>query len=160
MTSTEPGRRVLVTGSRTWTDTRTIRDALAAEWGQGRNTLITGACPRGADRLAEQCWRAWGGHVERHPADWDRHGRAAGFRRNAAMISDGADVCLAFVRDHSRGATHTATLAAQAGIPVRRFAHPESAPREPGLQERERLRQLRHDPPADALVHDDGGGDR
>ena len=50
-------RRVLVTGSRTWTDTSALRDALAAAWGDGSAVLVTGACPRGADRLAEACWR-------------------------------------------------------------------------------------------------------
>jgi len=57
-------RRVLVTGSRTWTDTALIRTALAAIW-HPRTVLITGACPRGADHLTEQCWSHWGGTVER-----------------------------------------------------------------------------------------------
>lgn len=119
-------RRVLVTGSRTFTDTTVIRDALAAQWGDGTAVLVTGACPRGADRLAEQCWTAWGGRVERHPADWSRHGRAAGFRRNTHMVAAGADVCLAFLHGPSRGTRHTAELATRSGIPTRRYPHPDT----------------------------------
>jgi len=117
-------RRVLVTGSRTWTDTATIRDALAQQWGDGAAVLVSGACPRGADRLAEACWTRWGGHVERHRADWDRHGRAAGYRRNTVMVTAGASVCLAFIRAGSPGASHTAALAEAAGIPTHRHTEP------------------------------------
>lgn len=46
-------RRVLVTGSRACTDTATIRDALATVWGGGRAVVVSGACPTGADRIAE-----------------------------------------------------------------------------------------------------------
>ena len=112
--------RVLVTGSRAWTDEEAIADALAGHWHDGNALLITGACPRGADEIAERIWRSRGGLVERHPADWHT-GRDAGMRRNAAMVALGADVCLAFIRDGSPGATHAAHLAEQAGIPVRRF---------------------------------------
>lgn len=49
-------RRVLVTGSRTWTDATTIRQALAEVWGDGTAVLVSGACSKGADRLAEQLW--------------------------------------------------------------------------------------------------------
>jgi len=87
-------RRVLVTGSRRWTDTATIRDVLSSVWGDGSAVLVSGACPTGADRIAETIWTGWGGRVERHPADWARHGRAAGFRRNAQMIHAGATLCL------------------------------------------------------------------
>lgn len=113
-------RRILITGSRTWFHRPTIRAALAQVW-HPTAVLVSGACPRGADALCEACWLHWGGRIEQHPAQWRLHGmfdRSAGFRRNEAMIALGADVCLAFIRDESAGATHTATLARQAGIPT------------------------------------------
>ena len=116
--------RVLVTGSRDWTDTTAVRDGLAAVWGDGGRVLVVGGCPTGADALAEQCWRAWGGQVEVHPADWDAHGRTAGPRRNAEMVGAGAEVCVAFIRDGSPGATHTAGLAEAAGIRTHRHLEP------------------------------------
>jgi hypothetical protein len=91
--------------------------------------VVHGACPRGADAHAAQ-WAAVAGQfttsvqAEAHPADWRPGGtldRGAGFRRNTAMVALGADACLAFIKDGSRGASHTARLAEQAGIPVRRW---------------------------------------
>jgi hypothetical protein len=113
--------RVLVTGSRDWANSATVFDALA-EHNHGHVTLVSGACPRGADRMAETAARAFGWEIERHPANWaGGYGKAAGFRRNAEMVKLGADVCLAFIRNGSRGATHCAYLAEKAGIPVRRY---------------------------------------
>jgi len=112
--------RILITGSRTWIHRPTIRAALAEVWHPAA-VLVSGACPSGADALCEECWSHWDGRVERHPANWRPHGafdRSAGFRRNQAMIDAGADVVLAFIRDGSAGATHTATRAYQAGIPT------------------------------------------
>jgi hypothetical protein len=121
-------RRVLITGSRTWTDLLTIRGALREVWGDGTTVLVSGACPRGADCLAEQVWRQWGGHVQRHPADWARYGRSAGFRRNAEMVTTGAEVCLAFIRDNSAGApTPPDWPRPQASPPAATRTHPDTA---------------------------------
>lgn len=109
--------RILITGSRTWTHHALIHRALAAVWHPDA-ILVSGACPRGADALCEACWAHWGGRIERHPANWTRYGRRAGFLRNQAMVDSAPDHCLAFIRANSPGASHTARLAQHAGIPT------------------------------------------
>ncbi|TDD97595.1 SLOG family protein [Actinomadura rubrisoli] len=134
--------RILVTGSRAWQDVDAIVDALdEAYFGsqcQEPVTVVHGGCPDGADIMAAAWIRrtrdaGWAITEERHPADWQKHGKAAGFRRNAEMVDAGADLCLAFINPCSKrgcpdpqphgshGASHTADLAEKAGIPVRRF---------------------------------------
>lgn len=119
--------RVLVTGSRTWDDVDEIHDALDAMWLLWYETqtepfiLVHGACPRGADRLADE-WAASSEDVfvERHPADWSM-GRHAGPLRNQHMVNLGADHVLAFIKDNSPGASHLVRQARKAGIPVQEF---------------------------------------
>lgn len=118
--------RILVTGSRTWDDilriTNELRDeVLAARMCGAHPVIVHGACPRGADMIAARWARGYDVTQEPHPADWNRYGKVAGFRRNAEMVALGADVCLAWIKDGSRGATHCAEAAAKAGIPVRYF---------------------------------------
>ncbi len=120
--------RILVTGSPEWTDFAIV-EALR-EWKAPAAVLVEGGA-RGADRLAATIWRAWGLTVEEHPADWDRYGRRAGYLRNREMIAAGADVCLAFILDNSRGATHCANAAETAGIPTRRHLATSPAARTP-----------------------------
>lgn len=87
----------------------------------GDAVLIHGACPSGADALADRYGTNTGMHVLRYPADWDRWGKSAGFVRNAEMVELEPDICLAFIRNGSRGASMTALLAARCGIETRRF---------------------------------------
>lgn len=116
-------KRLLVTGSRDWTDVDVIELALAEAWKalDYDVVLIHGACPHGADAIAAELWLCQGFDVEAHPADWGQYGRRAGFKRNADMVGLGADLCLAFIKNESRGATMTADLSDRAGIPVRRY---------------------------------------
>ena len=119
--------RVLVTGSRTWDKDELIHQALDKVWdhaGHDDLTIVHGACPRGADAIASRWVRTFAFpylEEEAHPADWNTYGKQAGYRRNAEMVALGADICLAFIRDHSRGASHTAMLASGADIPVVAF---------------------------------------
>jgi len=113
--------RILITGSRDWRSPGTIATALEPLARISNAVLVSGACPTGADAQAETIWTNWGLPVERHPADWRKHGKRAGFIRNAQMVDAGAAVCLAFILNESKGATHTADLADRAGIPTRRW---------------------------------------
>lgn len=120
--------RVLLTGSRDWTDWHTIvakLDFLA------RNIpdlmIVHGACPRGADDIADRHARAHGIRTERHPANWRKYGRRAGHVRNAHMVALGAELCLAFIRDKSPGASGCAAMAEHSGIPTIRFTEGNAA---------------------------------
>ncbi|MBE4788441.1 DUF2493 domain-containing protein [Streptomyces caniscabiei] len=147
--------RCLITGSRDWSDEPAVWKALAETLRpipiDREIIIVTGACPTGADEIAEEWGRGFGATIERHPADWDNctpacppygaraHRRwkkpddtvhpglldtycpTAGPRRNRELVALGADIALAFIKDGSRGASHTADLAEQAGIPTRRF---------------------------------------
>lgn len=114
--------RIIVTGSRGWSDLDVMVAALVDAWRDlgkpTRPVLVHGAC-RGADTMAAQLWRLWKWPTEPHPADWSRFGDLAGPRRNAAMVAGGADLCLAFPTPGSRGTWDCVRRAETAGIPVR-----------------------------------------
>lgn len=118
--------RILVTGSRDWDDDRLIAQRLDYySYRADRLVVVHGGCRTGADWHAE-CWtrNAYNASAEVHPADWRPHGiynPQAGLVRNRKMVELGADVCLAFIRNGSRGASHCAHLAEEAGVPTRRF---------------------------------------
>jgi hypothetical protein len=141
--------RILVTGSRTWTDVAGLGDALLDAWHDVTQTIsrdcrlvvVHGDCAEGADALAKQ-WATDNGVIhEPHPADWAalcsdhcllsthrkisaQHGEycpRAGHRRNQFMVDLGADLVLAFHRDGSRGTADCVRRAEIAGIPVRRM---------------------------------------
>lgn len=91
MTNT-PSHVLLVTGSRTWDDEGHMRAAFRDLWQHWHPTrvtspmLVSGACPGGADALAERLFRAEEFAVTTMPADWTAHGRRAGPMRNQEMV--------------------------------------------------------------------------
>lgn len=116
--------RILVTGSRHWTDRGLVESALDAQvraYGladqPSRVTLVHGAAP-GADTLADGVARERGWTVHEYPADWSRYGRDAGPIRNAHMVSLGADTCIGFPLPDSRGTWDCMSKADGASIPV------------------------------------------
>ncbi|MGI5400601.1 SLOG family protein [Streptomyces sp. CA-135486] len=92
--------RVIVTGSRKWTDKAAVWDALNQVYKErGPFRVVHGACSTGADAFAHE-WVAVASRLvyveeEQFPAAWDR-GKRAGPERNERMIEAGADLVLAF----------------------------------------------------------------
>jgi hypothetical protein len=123
--------RILVTGSRDWIHGEVIREVLTSYWGkwfEGHDeylVIIHGACPSGADMIADDWARthkAYGVLTDPYPADWNQYGRGAGPIRNQEMVHSGPDVVLAFIRNYSRGSTHCRDYAMlMLDVPVRTF---------------------------------------
>lgn len=103
--------RTIIAESRTIHDTTTVADAMrwACVAGIRPSVIISGAA-RGADALGEWWAAQHGLPVERHPADWQKHGRSAGHLRNRSMAHI-ASALVALWDGQSRG---TADMIAQA----------------------------------------------
>lgn len=116
--------RVIVTGSRTWTDAAAVRVALTRTWQELGQPIVVvqGACPTGADAIARE-WAAEHAFAdiecEDWPADWRRFGRSAGPIRNADMVRAGRVArVLAFPLGLSRGTRDCMRTARAAGLDV------------------------------------------
>ena len=109
---------VTMTGSRDFTDEVAVLVALRGVAKYGATVHVGDA--RGLDSIVRRKCESLGIPVVVFPADWEREGRAAGFRRNARMISSQPDRVVAFFgpSGETKGTMHTVDLAKRAGIPV------------------------------------------
>jgi hypothetical protein len=91
---------------------------LAYLWDMDTDVLIEGGA-RGVDLLARQVALDNGFDVVEVPANWKRDGKAAGFIRNAKMLTEYApDKVVAIWDGESRGTLDTYQRAIAAGIPA------------------------------------------
>lgn len=121
--------RILITGSRNWSDKRLIEEAFAEHINPvdaiSREVTVIHGAARGADELCGRYAKYIGLKVEEYPANWSEHGKAAGVIRNQQMVDSGADLCLAFPMTDSIGTHDCIGRAERAGIPVYVY-HPRS----------------------------------
>ena len=66
--------------------------------------ICSGGCPRGGDRFAESLAAKY--HLKKiiHRAEWDKHGKVAGFIRNT-LIAEESDILIASVASDRTGGT-------------------------------------------------------
>lgn len=116
-------RRILVCGSRTFTDGRIIRVVLGGvrlTVDFNEEIVVIHGDAKGADHLGRDWAVAIGYTHEPYPADWDRYGKRAGYERNHQMLVEGKpDLVLAFVDKplaESKGTAMMVGLARRAGV--------------------------------------------
>jgi len=111
--------RILICGSREWTDRQMIKNGLSqVPWD---TVVIHGAEPNGADHIADECAKALGLSVKPYPAEWRKYGKPAGPRLNQQMLNEGKpDVVWAFKKRGAKniGTSDMVDRAERAGIPT------------------------------------------
>lgn len=81
-------------------------------------TEVVSGTARGADRLGERYARENNIYVKRYPANWDKHGKAAGYIRNKEMAKY-ADRLIAFWDFKSKGTRHMIDLAEKENLEIK-----------------------------------------
>ena len=80
------------------------------------DTIVSG-CARGADQIGIDYAEDHDLQIIRHPADWEKYGRAAGMIRNSYIIRD-SDLVIAFWNGRSPGTKDSINKAKKKKIPV------------------------------------------
>jgi len=68
--------------------------------------IVSGGCPKGADAQARTVAALLRAKYTEFPADWDTHGKIAGFLRNSTIV-DNSDLIVAYHDGISRGTQDT-----------------------------------------------------
>ena len=112
--------RIIIAGSRTFTDYPLLAakmDMFTENLDPDQIEVVSGEA-RGADRCGERWAIERAIPVKRFPAEWDRYGKSAGYKRNDQMRSYATHL-VAFQVGHSRGTQHMIRTAMAAGLNVR-----------------------------------------
>lgn len=112
-----------IVGSRDFTNFAFLKhhvNAVEAWWLSERDEhcdeIVSGGA-RGADTLAKQYAKHNEIPLVEFKADWDSHGKSAGYKRNVKIV-DYSDLIIAFWDGHSPGTKHTIDIAKEQGKPV------------------------------------------
>lgn len=107
--------KVIIAGSR---DGVTFRDVIEAIQKSSFNiTEVVSGTARGADRLGEVWAETHDIPIKQFPANWNKYGKSAGYRRNAEM-SEYADALIAIWDEESKGTKHMIDLAKKKELEV------------------------------------------
>jgi hypothetical protein len=108
--------KLAIIGSRTFNNYKLLKETL--EPYKTKITLVVSGAAKGADSLGEK-W-AYENNIKTliFPADWDTHGKRAGYIRNEDIIKN-CDCCIAFWDGESKGTKHSLSLCKKYDKPVK-----------------------------------------
>jgi len=109
--------KIIIAGSRNFNDYNLLKSSCDNLLTQFTNIEIVSGTARGADKLGEKYARERGYDIKEFPANWDKHGKSAGYIRNDEMAQY-ADMLIAFWDGTSKGTKHMIDLANKRGIKV------------------------------------------
>lgn len=112
--------KLIVAGGRDFVNTQVMITVLMDLVEKGKidpNPELVCGMARGADMLAYSLWANHNMKIHTFPADWNKHGKSAGYIRNAEM-GNFADVLVAFWDGKSRGTKHMIEYMQKLGKPV------------------------------------------
>ena len=108
----------VVCGSRDWpTEGMWLVTAKIIELIPRDSLIITGGA-RGVDEHAHDVAANLGHPTKVMRANWNQHGKRAGYLRNVAMLDERPEAVLAFCNQASRGTMHTIREALKREIPL------------------------------------------
>ena len=100
--------KVIIAGSRGFSNYKLLKEKCNEYLREKRkeyNIIIISGGARGADTLGEKYAQDEGFSLEVFPANWNKFGKSAGFRRNEQM-AEVADALIAFWDGKSHGTKH------------------------------------------------------
>lgn len=112
--------KVIIAGGRDFNDYKLLEKKVTYFLGSkkfGETEIVSGTC-KGADLLGEKLAKKNNVNIKQFPADWNTHGKKAGFIRNSEM-AEYADALVAFWDGKSRGTKHMIDLATKHNLKVR-----------------------------------------
>lgn len=93
---------VCIFGSRDFDNYELLEYALNEYRKKHRIDAIISGCARGADKLGEIYAEKHSIKINKYPAEWEKYGKSAGYRRNSIMAKD-CDSAIAFWDGVSKG---------------------------------------------------------
>ena len=118
--------RIIIAGSREFNNYAVLKQNITNillilnPAGESDVEFVSGTA-RGADQLGERFAKEYEYPVKRFPADWDKYGKSAGYRRNEQMAlyaKEDYGVLIAFWNGVSKGTKHMIDIANRYGLKV------------------------------------------